>query len=233
MALGFQTGSFYRLSILALNTIEMKGFYLIIFTLSLFTISCSQLATFHSADTEGRGNMTLSPTVSGYGYSAQAGGGELGSGTLPFAQLELAYGLTENLDILGSISSGGNFKGSLKYRMIGYDDARFSMSIMPGYEYQSTYGNNNNFANRLHLPLIMSIKTSDDIGLFFAPKYVIQVANGEEIFSFPGASAGLVINRKIKYVLGGGTFIPISSPVGAQGYIFQVGASARIPIISN
>lgn len=203
------------------------------FAILFITYGCAQFTPFHTARTEGKGNLTLSPSISGVGLSEQSGAGELGSLFLPYGQLEAAYGLNDNLDVVASFSTSANLLASLKYRIIGTNESGFAFTIMPGYEYQTSIPNNTTRVDRFHIPLIFSIHTDDNIGIFLSPKYVIQVADNVENFSFPGIAAGISIDRRVQYIFGGGVYFPFTSEVGIQGSIYQIGASARIPLFRN
>jgi hypothetical protein len=200
---------------------------------SLFSC-CAQLNVFHTARTEGKGNVILTPTLEGYSFTDRnAGGGDLGSGTVPGVRLEASYGLTDYLDISASVSSSLALLTSLKYQLIGSNYSPFALSIMPGYEYQTSFNVDGETRSRLHLPIIASYYPTEDIGYFVAPKYAIEVSEGSDSYSYPGFSAGISIERRVKYVLGGGLFVPWNALTGTEGIIYQFGISARIPIYKN
>ncbi len=201
----------------------------------LFLASCSQLTVFHSARTEGKGNLSISPTVEGYGLlegNNVRGGGNLGNVAVPAARVELSYGLTHNLDAVTSLSTSANLLTSLKYRFIGTNESPFSMAVMPGYEYQTSFNETSTNISRLHLPLIVTLYSSENIGFYAGPKYVLQVESQARNISFPGLFAGINIDRRIKYTIGAGAFLPYDIQTGSQGYLFEVGIAAKFPLFS-
>ncbi len=208
-------------------------YFLVIFLFS----NCSQLAIFHSARTEGKGNLSFSPSLEGFVFRPFASsGGDLGVLGLPGIRAELNYGITNSTDIVSSFYSSGAFLTSLKMRFIGTNESPFSISVMPGYEYQFNLLQTSTASgkvNRLHLPIIASFYTTENIGFSIGTKYVLQIEENGDNVSFPGINAGINIDRRIKYTIGGGLFLPFRPLTGTEGFIFQFGVSAKIPLYTN
>lgn len=203
---------------------------LIFIAVIILSSSCAQLVSFHGARTEGAGNLSVSPGVEGIGLIQSPAGGELGSQVLPVAKLEASYGITNNLDVIASASSSLSLLTSLKFKVMGSNETPFALSLMPGYEFQTSPNGGSASISRFHIPVIASLYSSENTGFFLAPKYVIQVEEGGDNYSFPGFSAGVIINRRIKYHIGGGVFVPINTLAVSDGIIYQFGINARIPI---
>ena len=208
--------------------------YSVLVIIVLMFSSCAQLTVFHTARTEGKGNITITPGVEGIGLLPNgSASGDVGAGLLPVGKLELSYGLTEHLDVIASASTSLSLLTSLKYQMVGDNQSAFSLALMPGYEFQASPNGGANSIYRLHLPLIATFYTAENTGFYISPKYALQVEENNDNFSFPGFSAGVVLERNIKYIIGGGVFLPFNTLTGSQGYIYQFGINARIPLYRN
>ena len=198
---------------------------------TLLLSSCAQFNILHTARTEGKGNITLTPAVSGIGFTDPgAAGGQIGQAVLPFGQLELAYGITDYLDVNANVSTSGNLLASLKFQVMGDNSSPFSLAVMPGYEHQFLYQDGQTRVTRLHIPIIASIYNENNVGLFAMPKVMIQVEEGNENTTFPGITAGIALDKRTRYRFGVGMYVPYNSTVGVQGYIYHFGMSANFLI---
>lgn len=200
--------------------------YLVIVTALLS--SCAQWTMFQSARTEGKGNMTLTGVLEGSSLFE----GKTGA-TIPGGRVGITYGITDRLDIQANVSSSLGLLTSLKYQAIGNNESVFSLSVNPGYEFQVSPNGGAPAVKRLHIPIVGSYYFQEDMGLTFAPSYILQIQEGSNTISYPGISLGINIDRRIKYYIGGGAFFPITSNVGVTGSVYQYGVSARIPIYSK
>ena len=194
--------------------------------------SCGQMTPLHSARTEGAGNLTLTPTIDGTGYINQIRNTSEAV-IVPGLRAEIAYGLTDHFDVIASLNASGSIKSSLKYQIYGDNFSSFAFAAMPGYEYQSNLinGGTQDIAQRLHFPFIFSIRATETFDYYVGPNLVLQFTDDPQNTAFPGAFGGLEFGQRIKVNIGAGFFLPYTFNIGTDGYLYQFGISARVPLI--
>ena len=213
---------------------EVRTFFSAI-SVILLSISCAQITPLHSARTEGAGNLTLTPTLDGT-VVASSPSNAFGTQAFPGLRVELAYGLIDKLDILASLNSVGAAKASLKFQVYGDNYSNIAIAIMPGYEYQANIFDQGNQSQiqRIHFPLLLSIKGSGNTDFYAGPDLVLHIEDGSENNTILyGITGGLELGNRIKYNIGLGVFLPYSFNTSANGSLYQFGISARIPILRN
>ncbi len=205
-----------------------------IFTSAILFYSCAQITPLHSARTSGAGNLTLTPTIDGTGYIGTVLNSQ-DALILPGLRAELAYGLTEQFDIIASISSSSSIKTSLKFQLYGDNYSSFAFAAMPGYEYQAALANGStqDVSQRLHFPFIFSIRATEVFDYYLGPNLVLQFTDDVQNTAFPGAFGGFEIGNRIKYNIGAGVFVPYTFNIGTDGYLFQFGISAIVPLYTK
>lgn len=193
--------------------------------------SCAQITPFHTARTEGAGNLTFTPTLDATVVAASVSNA-FGTQAFPGLRAELAYGLIEKVDLIASLNSSGSFKGSLKYQLYGDNFSNFAFAIMPGYEYQSNLFNQgiSTSIQRIHMPLLFSIKGNEFTDYYAGPNAVIQIEDRSENTLLSGINIGMEIGRRIRYNIGLGAYLPYSFNGNVSGSLYQFGISARIPL---
>ncbi len=197
--------------------------------------SCSQITPLHSARTEGQGNLTLAASLDGTSIGDNGISGNSGPPVFPGLRAELAYGLTDKLDVIASLYSAGSIKASLKFQLYGDNLSVFSIAAMPGYEYQSSLPNAGNSVQvqRLHFPFMFNVRGSETIEYYVGPDIVLQIDDSAQNSAFPGFFGGIELGNRIRYNIGIGAYLPYTFNIGTSGYLVQFGASARIPIFRN
>lgn len=212
---------------------EIRKLFILV-VLGLLLSSCAQITPLHSARTEGAGNLTFTPSVDGTGYLGNVQGVNEVI-IAPGIRGELAYGLTDKVDIIASLHSAGSIKTSLKFQLYGDNYTSFAFAAMPGYEYQANIYNAGSTAavQRLHFPLMVSIRASEIFDYYVGPNLVLQFSDDPQNSAFPGLFGGFEFGKRVKTNVGAGIFLPYTFNIGASGYLYQFGISARIPIFSN
>jgi len=149
---------------------------LIIAVLGLFFISsCAQLTRLDTARTIGKGNIELGGQISAYGVN-QIASPDLGGGALPFVTLNANTGITEKLDAMISVNTGGNVFLSPKYQIVGDQESQLAVALVPGIDMQLGLTDNVDdgaIIFRPHFSTIISMH-QDEWALFFEPKYIYQ-----------------------------------------------------------
>lgn len=196
-----------------------------IFYISLLFLinSCAQLSLFQDARTVGKDQGNIGVNLSAYGTN-DSSDETLGVAAAPFVQVYGSYGITEKLDIQLSLSSQGNALLAPKFQFAGDQQSRFAAAINPGIEFQSG-GDNGSFILRSHLGLIASLHPSDNLSIFFEPRWITQFETDNN-FQFPGASLGakFAVGERASLAIGASLFgITGNDDVDANSFLYQAG----------
>ncbi|WP_235290949.1 hypothetical protein [Portibacter lacus] len=199
--------------------------------MSMLLGSCAQLTPFHSARTEGAGNLTASPAIDGTVFIPSVNSTSFQG--LPGGRVELAYGITNKIDILTSLYTSGSIMGSMKFQFLGDNESNIAGAVMPGYEYQSSVivvNSDPETIHRIHVPLIFSIRANEKTDFYIGPKFTYQIDKDDNNTIYSGIVGGVELGTRIKYNIGLGAYLPKTQNTSTEGYLVQFGGSMRIPL---
>jgi len=97
--------------------------------------SCAQLSLFQDAKTLGKGNGALGGHLSGYGLIENNGNDNF---ILPSLVVHGTYGVTDKLDLQGSVALSGSLAISPKFQIIGSSESKWAFALNPGIELQAS-----------------------------------------------------------------------------------------------
>lgn len=200
---------------------------IVVLTLVLLN-SCAQLTRLDTARTIGEGNTEIGAQVTGYGVNQEASP-DLGAAVIPFVEVNVNHGITDNLDLNVSTNTSLNMYANVKYQIYGDQESAVAISILPGADVQfgSFDSGDQSIYFRPHLSGIISLH-QNEWALFAEPKYIYQYWTENH---FVGATFGIDYSLpRTSFAFGYSLFPVLGENISSGSNIYQLGFSARLKI---
>lgn len=170
----------------------------ILATILLFT-QCAQLSSFQTAKVVGKNNGEIGFAAGGAGFSGIIDElDESETPILPIFELWGRYGVGNKVDLGLKLSTGLSGVFDAKFQLVGDRQSTFAMALGGGIGFQG--GTLESALLQGHIPLHMSIHPSEKVGIFLTPRYISQFIIGDGSINYAGASTGIEIGTRIKFI---------------------------------
>lgn len=187
-----------------------KKLAFLLLSLMVATFGCVSITSFQDGKTLGKGrkvmfaslNWTKSPSVDFLDdYDLE----DIPVTTFPSIEFGRRFGITEKCDFFLRITTNLNLSAGGKYQLLGTRESTFAMGI--GAEL-GTFTVFNSSELNAQVPIFTSYHPSENLALYFTPRYVYQFKLEDESFDYHyfGGNVGLLYGKYNKIGLDIGFF---------------------------
>ncbi len=193
--------------------------------------SCYTFTQYQTGRTVGKDKIESGVTINGLGAAGS------GFGTIPpfKPEYQIAYGLTDKLDLIGKYSALAGLHAGVKYQFVG--DRESLTALAAGFNlgglFASGSTDGSSTINRLgfyqiSVPLHFSYHPSEKFALGVSPNYSrigFFNNNNEGGGNYFGIAPHIEVGRRVKFVIGTNILFGLSS--GSSGALLEYGLGIK------